>query len=84
MKVIDNFLDEGDHVILKDILMSNTFPWFFNHSKIKGSKDLFDFQFTHIFYEDHKINSNYFNCMGSLLGKIKPHALVRIKALKNK
>ena len=49
MKIIDNFLDEGDHAILKDILMSNTFPWFFNHSKIKGSKDLFDFQFTHIF-----------------------------------
>jgi len=80
MKIIDNFLDEGDHIILKDILMSNTFPWFFNHSKIKGSKDLFDFQFTHIFYADNQINSNYFNCVESLLNKINPHALVRIKA----
>jgi len=80
MKVIDNFLKKEDYIVLKKFLMSNNFPWFFNHSKIKGSKDLFDFQFTHIFYGDNQINSNYFNCIELLLNKINPHALVRIKA----
>ena len=79
-KIIDKYLNEGDHLILKTIMESNEFPWFYNEGKISTDKGLFKYQFNHIFYIDNSINSNFFNHLKPILDKLKPLSLVRIKA----
>ena len=79
-KVIDNYLEVDEHLILKTIMESNEFPWFYYDSKVSTDKGLFKFQFNHIFYIDNNINSNFFNHLKPILDKLKPLSLVRIKA----
>ena len=79
-KIIDKYLNEGDHLILKTIMESNEFPWFFIDKKVSTDEGLFKSQFNHIFYIDNNINSNFFNHLNPILDKLKPLSLVRIKA----
>ena len=79
-KVIDNYLNEGDHLILKTIMETNEFPWFYFDKKVSTDEGLFKSQFSHHFYRNNNINSEYFNYLKPILDKLKPLALVRIKA----
>tara|TARA_R100001440_G_scaffold20643_1_gene34314 strand:- start:664 stop:1149 length:486 start_codon:yes stop_codon:yes gene_type:complete len=81
-KIKDNFLDLDQHIILKAILESDNFPWFYTKGKVfKTEKPkLFDYQFNHIFYIDDNINSNHFDRLKPLLEKIDYKSLIRIKA----
>ena len=81
-KVVDNYLDIDQHIILKTIMESNDFPWFYTKGKSKPTNKpkLFDFQFNHIFYVNNNINSNFFDCLNPILDKLKPLSLIRIKA----
>jgi len=81
-KVIDNYLDVDQHLILKTIMESNEFPWFYTKGKVKETDKpkLFDYQFNHIFYINNNINSNFFNHLNPILDKLKPLSLIRIKA----
>ena len=44
-KVVDNYLDIDQHIILKTIMESNDFPWFYTKGKSKPTNKpkLFDF-----------------------------------------
>ena len=81
-KVVDNYLDVDQHLILKTIMEADTFPWYFNKGRVKKTDKpkLFDYQFVHIFYIENKVNSNYFNNLNPLIEKLKPLSLIRIKA----
>ncbi len=80
-EIKDNFLELDQHIILKTIMESDSFPWFFNNHKVrKNENKLFSYQFVHIFYIDDNINSNYFDRLQPLLKKINYKSLVRIKA----
>ena len=81
-KIEDNYLNESDHLILKTIMESNEFPWFYTKGKVKKTDKpkLFDYQFNHIFYINNNINSNFFNHLNPILDKLKPLSLIRIKA----
>ena len=79
-KVQDNYLTTDEHIVLKTIMETDTFPWYFNKGKVKKTEQLFDYQFVHIFYNDNFVNSNYFNHLKPILDKLKPLSLVRIKA----
>jgi hypothetical protein len=81
-KVIDNYLDVEKHIVLKTIMESNNFPWFYTKGKVKFTDNpkLFDTQFNHVFYIDHNVNSNFFNYLEPILKKLKPLALIRVKA----
>ena len=79
-KVIDNYLDVDQHLILKTIMESNEFPWFYINKKVSTEEGLFKSQFSHHFYDHNKINSEYFNDLDPILNKLKPLSLVRIKA----
>ena len=61
-------------------MQSNTFPWYFNDVKVKKNDKLFEYQFVHIFYNDNNVNSDFFNHLNSLIKKLKPLSLIRIKA----
>ena len=49
-KIIDNFIDMGDLAVLKAVLESNDFPWYFQKVSVKGSSDKLDCHFGHNFY----------------------------------
>ena len=80
-KVEDNYLSLEDHLVLKTIMESDTFPWYFNKGKlIPVNNKPFDYQFVHIFYIDNNVNSDYFNRLNPLIKKLEPLSLIRIKA----
>tara|TARA_Y100001972_G_scaffold81145_1_gene98552 strand:+ start:236 stop:715 length:480 start_codon:yes stop_codon:yes gene_type:complete len=79
-KVIDNYLDIDQYLILKTIMESNTFPWYYQKGKVTTKDKLFDYQFVHIFYKDNIINSNFFHHLNHIIKKLKPLSLIRIKA----
>ena len=81
-KVIDNYLEADQHLILKTMMESNEFPWFYTKGIVDETDDpkLFDYQFNHIFYINNNINSNFFNYLNPILDKLKPLSLIRVKA----
>ena len=82
-KVVDNYLDVEQHLILKTIMESNEFPWFFNPYKTfedDSVRKLFEYQLVHIFYKENSINSHFFNNLNPIIEKLKPLSLIRIKA----
>ena len=80
-QVIDDFLSEEDHDILKTLTTgSQHMPWFLNN-QVSGDNDVNrkDYYFTHLFYSDYKINSNNFHVFKPILDKLNVKALIRIK-----
>ena len=79
-KVIDNYLKADQHLILKTIMESNKFPWFYIERKVTTEGGLFKFQFSHHFYMDDNVNSEFFTYLKPILDRLKPLSLIRIKA----
>ena len=79
-KIKDNYLSVEDHLVLKTIMESNTFPWYYNKDKVYNKDKLFHYQFVHIFYGDNIVNSDYFNQLNPVIKKLEPKSLIRIKA----
>ena len=79
-KIIDNYINKEDHLILKTIMESDEFPWFYVEKKVSTDKGLFKSQFFHYFYVSNNVNSNYFNYLKPILEKLNPLSLIRIKA----
>jgi hypothetical protein len=89
-EIYDNFLDPATFSHLQNTMFSQDFPWFYNdyiaypHSipKTEDGKDMnfYNLQFTHIFYQNHKPNSDQFDLIKPILDKINPYAIMRIKA----
>ena len=79
-KVIDNYLKADQHLILKTIMESNEFPWFYIEKKVTTERGLFKSQFSHHFYMDDNVNSEFFTYLKPILDRLKPLSLIRIKA----
>lgn len=91
IKVIDNFLPKEDFIKIKDLLLSTTFPWYHQKSKVGEDNDM---QFTHVMYEanpkwedvearrmtDSIWQKGFYSSIDSLLRKMEINALVRMKA----
>ena len=77
----DNFLDKSTFNSIKNTIfdahINSTFPWFLQNYKVKKGDG--EMQFTHLFFEDHVINSRYFKALIPLLKKLKVRALQRMK-----
>jgi hypothetical protein len=86
IKIIDNFLSKTEFTDLKNNMLGNRFPWFYNPSVV-GLKDENpdNFQFVHNAYYLNKPNSDFYQkCLEPLFIKklrdLKLGALIRIKA----
>ena len=80
MKVYKNLLPKDQFKVLQDNLMSADFSWYYNQG-VNTEKDAVGvFQFTHCFYANDVINSNYFRLIKPVLDKINPLSLLRVKA----
>jgi len=79
-EVVDNFLDKKYFEELQNIMLGDSFPWYYNN-RISNKNDPKDFYyFTHIFYIDNSINSNEYDIWKNFLKKINCKALIRLKA----
>ena len=75
----DNFLDKDIFDGIKNTIFdaNSIFPWFLQNYKVdKGDGEI---QFTHLFFEKHVINSDYFKVLNPLIKKLKVRALQRMK-----
>jgi len=82
-KVIDNFLPEEEMVKLENLFVHDVeFPWYYQPNisfKEKTSEGKL-FYMVHLLYSNHRPNSAYFPHIIPLVEKLKPNALIRIKA----
>jgi hypothetical protein len=78
MKIINNVIKDEEALKIKDLLISQTFSWFYIEGVVFEKEN--NFQFTHMFYNDFKINSNYFEILNPILNVLKPSAIIKIKA----
>jgi hypothetical protein len=77
MKIIDDFLLKEEFNNIKEKILSDYFPWYFNDGVVIKNDDYF--QFTHIMYIDDKPNSEFFNLMETIISKLNILTLIRIK-----
>ncbi len=79
-KIIDNFINEGDLAVLKSILESNSFPWYFQKTSVKGSSNKLDCHFGHNFYLNDNVSSDHIKWLNPIIEKLKVNSLIRVKA----
>jgi hypothetical protein len=82
-EIFDDFLPADQFEILRNVIMSQEFPWFFSPGKsypdeIKTDKSIF--QFTHSFYTNYRWVSQYGHILDPIIQVLKPIAIHRIKA----
>jgi len=83
MKVHKNFLEEKDIEDIRAVFESDQFPWFYSHVVNKDDlnpKATQNFQFTHSFYGENRVRSNFFDLLTPIFLKINPLSLLRVKA----
>ena len=79
IQIYDDYLASQELDNLQNLFFNNTdFPYFFNNHKVDQG-DGFS-QFTHQFYINNTINSNFYNYLSCILDKIDPLAIIGIKA----
>lgn len=61
-------------------MTNNDFPWFLNQEKTMTSSELYNYQFTHLFYNSFEKTSNYFFLIDPIINKINPISIIKIKA----
>lgn len=83
MKLYRNFLNKKDFNLLSSSLIQRWFPWHLTQvlpeKKIECDEKN-NIQFSHLFYADHQPVSQHMSLLQSLLKKIEPKAILKIKA----
>ena len=80
MDIIENYVDAESFKQLNIDLNSKHFPWFWV-KKIEGENNIHNYHFSHHFYVNNRICSDWFSSIEkSFLLLLKPKGLIRIKA----
>jgi hypothetical protein len=78
-EIIDNFLDKESFLKIKNLLISNIFPYYYNNGVSSlNSKD--GVYFTHLFYSEEFNKSSYYDFIDPIVKKLKIKSLIRIKS----
>lgn len=77
-----NFLADEDFYTLADIMLGPNFPWFFQPKKVSSDQTATykSCQHTHMFYDENKINSNFYELIEPIINKLDVRSLIRVKA----
>jgi hypothetical protein len=83
--LIKNVLSSEKANELENVIMGSDFPWYWNESTLVNYdntfKDLRNYQFTHNFYVNGKINSNYCYLIDPIIESIEKNTDVKIKRI---
>ncbi len=77
-EIIDNFLKKEEFIKIKNLILNPDFPWYFNNY-VSGENINDSFYFTHNFYKGYVANSNKIVLLNSIISKIQPKSIIRIK-----
>ena len=77
LDIIDNFLDKNIFYKLNNEFLNNNFSWYFQNGKVFENDGTF--QFTHLFYDENKINSDRFDIIEPFLSLLNVKSLVKVK-----
>ena len=85
IKITENFLDDESFNKLQDILMSDYFPWYLTgvvggDSNFPQRTHFKNSQFSHMFYTENLVKSEFVKILDPILKKINAACLIRIKA----
>lgn len=82
VEIIDNFLEEDDFNLIKNIFLGETINWFYSKNIQQDIKETeFGHNFLcHMIYRNDQITSQHFQTLQPVLEKLNPKALIRIKA----
>lgn len=85
IKIYDNFLEENDFYNIRSIMSAPSFPWFFTRVLMENEEDMIceekdNYHFSNVFYMDGFPVGNNTDIVAPILYKIKPAAIIRIKA----
>ncbi len=78
IQIIDNFLEEQEFNKLNNIMMGDSFPWYYTDFMTKWPDN--KFYFTQTFYREPGIQSNWFDIWLPTIQKLKCKSKMRIKA----
>ena len=77
IQIIDNFLERNDFMFIKNALMGDEIPWFYNDSVSDiGDKQSY---FTHRFYNQEMGPTPGYHVISKLIEKLKCKKILRIK-----
>jgi len=80
MKIFKNYIDSETFNTMKDVMLSEDFIWFFRSSQVSWEDKDYSEYFSHTFYVDEKINSDSYKLMLPVIDKLKPKALIQMRA----
>ena len=80
MKECKQFLNKKDFDEIYSITMGADFPWYFNPKITFNDDPKQHFQFTHTFYKENSVHSDFFKYLNPILKIIKPSIIIRLKA----
>ena len=78
IQIIDNLLKEEDFMVIKNALMGDEIPWFYNYGVANTKDD--GFYFTHRFFNKEVGKTPGYQVISKLLEKLKCNNLIRAKA----
>ena len=79
MKVYNNLLHKDQFKMIQDNLMSPDFSWYYNQG-VNTAKDAVGvFQFTHCFYSNNVIGSNYFSLIKPYMDYLQASCLLLLQ-----
>jgi len=76
--VVDNFVSESFSEHLENLLQMTFFPWFYHDGTIEGRKQGDSPQFVHSFFENPKIESDYYHEVTPIIAMAEKHFDINI------
>jgi len=80
MQQIENFLSKEEHKKILDIASGENISWYYTDSIILEDKNKNDFMFSHAFFWDNEIKSDYYETfVMTIMNKIQHKKILRAK-----
>lgn len=80
MKIIENFLEDEFFQSLKQLIIQGEFEWFQRKNMVTNTDNDIGY-FTHSFFNNNIINSNYYlKYIGPILNKLEAKAIIEVRA----
>ena len=77
-EIIDDFLPEEVYKTVNEVMLGREMEWTFS-SGVNMPDDGF-YQFTHVFYFNHRPVSRFYSLIEPIINQINPVSIVRVKA----
>ena len=78
-QIVDNFLEKQEFLKIKDVMLSDNFPWYYTGHVSYNTNPTNDFYFTHNFFKNLTVNSDKYYLLQPILNKLNLKSIIRAK-----